>query len=134
MSGRATRRGFAIRLWHQRAFEAKELSDFDQTTADLVVAVCRELRRAGHPMNAADGKEVLRMARDLASLRNFAAPGRGELIEAIQTCLGAAKSWALAGRWPRRWSTSWSVPSKAICLPPSRVRAWVRKWNRCLMR
>jgi Mg-chelatase subunit ChlD len=46
-------------------------------------------------MNAADGKEVLRMARDLASLRNFAAPGRGELIEAIQTCLARGEVMGL---------------------------------------
>ncbi len=74
-------------LWHQKAYEAKSLEDFDQTVADLVVGVCRELRSQGHPMNAADGKEVLRMARDLAAIRNFPTAGRGEMIEAIQSCL-----------------------------------------------
>src|SRR5690606_10626015 len=47
-------------LWHQRAFEAVHLDDWDQSVADFAVAVCRELRQHGHPMNAADGKEVLR--------------------------------------------------------------------------
>ncbi len=78
-------------LWHQRVFEAADAEDLDGTVADLVVSICRELRKGGHPMNAADGKEVLRMARDLASLRNFVVPGRGELIEAIQSCLRGAR-------------------------------------------
>jgi Mg-chelatase subunit ChlD len=94
-------------LWHQRVFEAggnsnrnksrktkatnadntAALEDIDYATSDFVVSICREMRDAGHPANAADGKEVLRLARDLAALRDLPAPGRGELIEAVQTCL-----------------------------------------------
>lgn len=73
--------------WHQRVFQAASVEDISADTADLVVSICRELREAGHPVNAADGKEVLRMSRDLATLRGLPAPGRGELIEAVQTCL-----------------------------------------------
>ncbi|MCA9067393.1 MAG: VWA domain-containing protein, partial [Planctomycetaceae bacterium] len=106
-------------LWHQRAFETVQLDDWDQTVADLVVGVCRELREQGHPMNAADGKEVLRMARDLATLRNFPAPGRGELIEAIQSCLARGEVMGIGRAVARAMeeiligSRKGSLPSKA---------------------
>lgn len=73
--------------WHQRVFAAAHVDDIHADAGDLIVSICRELRDAGHPINAADGKEVLRMAGDLATLRKLPAPGRGELIEAVQTCL-----------------------------------------------
>ena len=73
--------------WHQRMVELNDPVEFDQTLSDLIVMLCRELRSQGHPVNAADGLEVMRMSRDLASLRGFAIPGRRELIEAIQTTL-----------------------------------------------
>ena len=74
-------------MWHQRTYLATNVDAVHALAADFVVAVCRELRSAGHPAGAADGKEVVRVARDLARLRGFAAPGRGELLEAVQTCL-----------------------------------------------
>ncbi len=82
-------------LWHQKSFEATTLEQCDDAVADIIVSVCRELRRAGHPMNAADGMEVLRMARDLARMRSLAVPGRGELIEALQTCLTRGQLFGL---------------------------------------
>ena len=82
-------------LWHQKIFEASSLDDCDAATSNLVVAVCRELRKVGHPMNAADGMEVLRMARDLARLRRLATPGRGELMESLQTCLTRGQLFGL---------------------------------------
>jgi Mg-chelatase subunit ChlD len=82
-------------LWHQKIFEASSLDDCDAATSDLIVAVCRELRNAGHPMNAADGMEVLRMARDLARLRGLATPGRGELMESLQSCLTRGQLFGL---------------------------------------
>ncbi len=33
-------------LWHQRVFEAADAEDLDQTVADLVVSICRELAKA----------------------------------------------------------------------------------------
>lgn len=74
-------------LWHQRVFEAADVPAMDDAVADFTVSVCRELRRNGHPLNAADGKEALRMARDLSHLRGLHVAGRGELIESLQTCL-----------------------------------------------
>ncbi len=74
-------------IWHQRAWSAASAEELDAATAELTVSVCRALRTAKHPINVADGKEVLRMTRDLTRLRGWRAPGRGEFIEAVQTCL-----------------------------------------------
>lgn len=73
--------------WHQRVYESSSTDDLEDVVADLTVRVCRELRADGHPINVADGKEVVRMSLDLARLRDLAVPGRGELIESLQTCL-----------------------------------------------
>lgn len=82
-------------LWHQMHLEASSLEQCDDAIARIIVSVCRELRKAGHPMNAADGMEVLRMSRDLARLRGLAVPGRGELIESLQTCLTRGQLFGL---------------------------------------
>lgn len=74
-------------LWSQRIWEATSAAKIDQAAAEVAVEVCRLLREGGHAAAAADCQEVLRMARDLARVRGLAAPGRGELIEAMQSCL-----------------------------------------------
>ena len=51
------------------------------------VRVCRELRQHGHPAGVADAREAIRMATDLGRLRDLPAPGRRELVEALQTVL-----------------------------------------------
>ncbi len=73
--------------WHQRVFEAESTDEMDAVVADMTVGVCRELRADGHAAGSADGKEVLRMARDLARLRGYVVAGRGEFMEASQMCL-----------------------------------------------
>ena len=45
------------------------------------------MRDAGHPAGPAEAREVVRLALDLARLRGLPAPGRGELVEAVQTVL-----------------------------------------------
>lgn len=57
------------------------------------VRVCAALREQGHPYGPADGREVVRVAGDLARLRNLPAPGRGELLEAVQTVLGRGETY-----------------------------------------
>lgn len=57
------------------------------------VRVCAALREQGHPCGPADGREVVRVAGDLARLRNLPAPGRGELLEAVQTVLGRGETY-----------------------------------------
>ncbi|MDQ0694438.1 MULTISPECIES: vWA domain-containing protein [unclassified Streptomyces] len=57
------------------------------------VRVCAALREQGHPYGPADGREVVRVAGDLARLRGLPAPGRGELLEAVQTVLGRGETY-----------------------------------------
>ncbi|MFC5901111.1 DUF5682 family protein [Streptomyces zhihengii] len=57
------------------------------------VRVCAALREQGHPYGPADGREVVRVAGDLARLRDLPAPGRGELLEAVQTVLGRGETY-----------------------------------------
>lgn len=58
-----------------------------------VVRVCAALREQGHPYGPAEGREVVRVAGDLARLRGLPAPGRGELLEAVQTVLGRGETY-----------------------------------------
>jgi Mg-chelatase subunit ChlD len=102
--------------WHQRVFHARNIEDINADTGDLIVAICRELRSAGHPVNAADGKEVLRMAGDLAALRGLPAPGRGELIESVQSCLTHGELFGL-GRAVAQALETVLVGSQAGALP-----------------
>src|SRR5262245_66059717 len=55
--------------------------------ADLAVELCRHLRSAGHVAGTPDATEVVRLARDLGRLRAHRAPGRGELLEAVESVL-----------------------------------------------
>lgn len=57
------------------------------------VRICAALREQGHPYGPADGREIVRVAGDLARLRDLPAPGRGELLEAVQTVLGRGETY-----------------------------------------
>ncbi|MGP3756517.1 DUF5682 family protein [Streptomyces sp. IBSNAI001] len=57
------------------------------------VRLCAALREQGHPYGPADGREVVRVAGDLARLRELPAPGRGEFLEAVQTVLGRGETY-----------------------------------------
>ncbi|GAA3491449.1 vWA domain-containing protein [Streptomyces cremeus] len=57
------------------------------------VRLCAALREQGHPYGPADAREVVRVAGDLARLRALPAPGRGELLEAVQTVLGRGETY-----------------------------------------
>jgi Mg-chelatase subunit ChlD len=52
-----------------------------------VVRICAGIRAAGHPAGPAEAREAVRVAGDLARLRGLPAPGRGELVEALQSVL-----------------------------------------------
>ncbi|MFI9327033.1 DUF5682 family protein [Kitasatospora sp. NPDC052868] len=58
-----------------------------EALALTAVRICEALRTQDHPAGPADAREIVRLAGDLARLRGLAAPGRGELIEAVQTVL-----------------------------------------------
>ncbi|GLV82328.1 hypothetical protein Slala03_20170 [Streptomyces lavendulae subsp. lavendulae] len=76
-------------LWQQAVLEAGgDPERLREAASVAVTGVCRELRRAGHTAGTGEAAETLRLACDLAVLRGLPAPGRGELLEAVQTVLG----------------------------------------------
>ncbi|MFJ4187121.1 DUF5682 family protein [Kitasatospora sp. NPDC089509] len=74
--------------WQHTVLDAggdpQHLAEALTTTA---VRICAALRTQDHPSGPADAREIVRLAGDLARLRGHAAPGRGELVEAVQTVL-----------------------------------------------
>ncbi|MCT9009010.1 vWA domain-containing protein [Streptomyces rhizosphaerihabitans] len=75
--------------WQQAVFRAGGDPERVQgAAARAVTDVCRELRAAGHSAGTGEAAETLRMAGDLARVRGLAAPGRGELIEALTSVMG----------------------------------------------
>lgn len=73
--------------WHQSVLNASDPEALDRALSTLTIELCRELRRRGHVAGTPDATEIVRMARDLARIRGLPMPGRGELIESIQSCL-----------------------------------------------
>ena len=72
--------------WHQELLSvAASPSDVESLVASFAVRLTAALRRSGHPAGPAEAREVARVAVDLARLRDLPAPGRAELVEAIQT-------------------------------------------------
>src|SRR5262249_18550429 len=74
-------------VWQQIMLAAIDPQTANRLIADLAVELCRHLRREGHVAGTPDATEIVRLARDLSRLRGYAAPGRGELLEAIETSL-----------------------------------------------
>lgn len=76
-------------LWQQAVFTAGGDPELvSEAAARTITALCRELRAAGHVAGTGEASETLRLAADLARLRDLPAPGRGELLEAVTTVLG----------------------------------------------
>ncbi|GAB3088737.1 DUF5682 family protein [Micromonospora schwarzwaldensis] len=74
--------------WQQSVLAAGgDPTAVESATVAAVVAVCAAIRRAGHPAGPAEARETARLALDLARLRGLPAPGRGELVEAMQSVL-----------------------------------------------
>jgi hypothetical protein len=74
-------------VWQQTMLAAADSAAVNHLVADLAVELCRHLRRQGHVAGTPDAAEIVRLACDLGRLRGHAAPGRGELLEAIETSL-----------------------------------------------
>ncbi|KAB1145053.1 VWA domain-containing protein [Streptomyces luteolifulvus] len=75
--------------WQQAVFAAGgDPGLLHDAAARAITDVCRELRAAGHTAGTGEATETLRMACDLAALRGLAAPGRGEVLEALTTVMG----------------------------------------------
>ncbi|MFI1399919.1 DUF5682 family protein [Streptomyces sp. NPDC020681] len=74
--------------WQRGVFHAAgDPALLDELLTSTAVRICAAVRDSGHPSGPADAREVVRLARDLASLRGLPAAGRGELTEAVQTVL-----------------------------------------------
>ncbi|MEV4414478.1 DUF5682 family protein [Catellatospora sp. NPDC049609] len=74
--------------WQQSVLTAAgDPAQVEAAALGAVVAVCARVRAAGHPAGPAEAREAVRLATDLARLRGLPAPGRGELVEALQSVL-----------------------------------------------
>lgn len=74
--------------WHQEIVESGGSAEaVEALTSSFAVRVTAGLRGAGHPAGPAEAREVARLAADLARLRGLPAPGRSELVEALQSVL-----------------------------------------------
>nr|BFE61593.1 DUF5682 family protein [Dactylosporangium thailandense] len=74
--------------WQQAVVDAAGRAEGVEAAAlASVVEVCARVRAGGHPAGPAEAREVVRLAGDLARLRGLPAPGRGELVEALQSVL-----------------------------------------------
>ncbi|MEV4510436.1 DUF5682 family protein [Dactylosporangium sp. NPDC049525] len=60
-------------------------ADVERAALTAIVDVCARVRAAGHPTGPAEAREAFRLATDLARLRALPAPGRGEIVEALQS-------------------------------------------------
>ncbi len=86
--GPATRPGSATRSGSRRCSRRPANRRRCEAAAiDVVVRICGQVRAAGHPAGPAEAREAVRLAVDLARLRGLPAPGRGELVEALQSVL-----------------------------------------------
>ncbi|GAB2934922.1 DUF5682 family protein [Micromonospora polyrhachis] len=75
--------------WQQSVFTAAgDPERIWAAAARAVTDLCRELRSAGHTAGTGEAAETVRLAGDLARLRDLPAPGRGEVLEAVTTVLG----------------------------------------------
>ncbi|MFF5494111.1 DUF5682 family protein [Streptomyces aquilus] len=75
--------------WQQAVFlAAGDPERLYGAAARAITDVCRAVRAGGHVAGTGEARETLRVAGDLARLRGLAAPGRGEVLEALTTVMG----------------------------------------------
>ena len=74
--------------WQQRLFETlARRGDVTALVAECLVEITRAVRARGLPASVSDAHAATELAMSLAALRGLAAPGRRELVEAVQTAL-----------------------------------------------
>jgi len=74
--------------WHQRLWQTqREGGDVGALVAACLVEITRLVRARGLPASVPDARAAAELALSLAALRGLAAPGRRELVEAVQTSL-----------------------------------------------
>jgi hypothetical protein len=75
--------------WQQAVLGAcADPAAISQAAATVFAGICRELRASGHVAGTPDAAAAYQLASGLAALRGLPAPGRRELVEALQTALG----------------------------------------------
>ncbi|MFF6801864.1 DUF5682 family protein [Streptomyces sp. NPDC012616] len=80
--------------WQETVLRAAgDPAALEEALVRAAVRICAELRALGHPSGPADAREISRLASDLARLRGLPAPGRGELVEAVQTVLAQGEPY-----------------------------------------
>ncbi|MBM7773700.1 hypothetical protein JOD54_003904 [Actinokineospora baliensis] len=78
--------------WQQAVLSAAgDPAEVEAAAASVIVRICVRVRELGHHAGPAEAREALRLAVDLARLRGLPAPGRGEVVEAVQTVLTHAE-------------------------------------------
>lgn len=78
--------------WQQAVLAAGgDPTAVEEAAATVIVRICARIRELGHPAGPGEAGEALRLAVDLARLRGLPAPGRGEVVEAVQTVLTHAE-------------------------------------------
>jgi hypothetical protein len=78
--------------WQQAVLTAGgDPAAVEAAAATVIVRICARIRDLGHPAGPGEAREALRLAVDLARLRGLPAPGRGEVVEAVQTVLTHAE-------------------------------------------
>ncbi|MGN6104472.1 MAG: DUF5682 family protein, partial [Kofleriaceae bacterium] len=74
--------------WQQRLWQThRDGGEVGALVAGCLVEISREVRARGLPASVADARAAAEVAHSLAVLRRLAAPGRRELVEAVQTAL-----------------------------------------------
>ncbi|MEM7312675.1 MAG: DUF5682 family protein [Planctomycetota bacterium] len=74
-------------VWHQTVWASDDSGEREVGLKNLLVDICRRLRKTGVNASTADAISAFSFARDLSRLRNLAAPGRTELHEALTSTL-----------------------------------------------
>lgn len=75
-------------MWQQRLWQVqRERGDVTTLVAACLVEITRGVRARGLPASVPDARAATELASSLARLRGLAAPGRRELVEAVQSAL-----------------------------------------------
>ncbi|GAA3387657.1 DUF5682 family protein [Cryptosporangium minutisporangium] len=74
--------------WQQEVLAAGgDAAAVQDAAIAALVGITAEVRAAGHPAGPGEAREAVQLATGLARLRDLPAPGRGELVEAVQSVL-----------------------------------------------
>ncbi len=78
--------------WQHGVLEAAgDPAVLDALLSGTAVRLCAAVRAAGHPCGPADAREIVRFARDLATVRGLPAAGRVEFAEAVEATLAQGR-------------------------------------------